>query len=237
MRCLNRPLDDFQSCAMLRFGGIDAAQRLLNVLNPHRDMPPVQDAGDGFVNGGADQTWQRRFAVAQDGHALARPPSLFPQRFAQCRQRRGRPLRRQSKASRRPALNLNLADRDVYVPRLIAVSGANVSSVDRHIDLGRLLVSKLGCRRRRGLEVGRDTVRSVTHGRVICPRTRQKHLQQPCRFAIGMPGAQLCLKPPKLRRASVREQIRQGRPRDIHKTLTAARAAADARRVDCDGPE
>jgi hypothetical protein len=52
-----------------------------------------------------------------------------------------------------------------------------------------------------------------------------------------MPGAQLCLKPPKLRRASVREQIRQGRPRDIHKALTAARAAADARRVDCDGPE
>src|ERR1700678_1113426 len=75
------PLDDFQSCAMLRFGGIDTAQRLLDVLNPHRDMPPVQNAGDGFVDRGADQTGQRGFAVAQDGHGSARAPSLFSQRF------------------------------------------------------------------------------------------------------------------------------------------------------------
>jgi hypothetical protein len=112
-----------------------------------------------------------------------------------------------------------------------------VSSVDRHHDLGRGLVSRLQFWRRRDLEVGSDAVRSISSGRVIFRRTRQKCFQEPRRLAIGMPGAQLRLKPPQLRRASVRKQIRQGRPRDIHKALTVAWAAADARRVDRDGPE
>jgi hypothetical protein len=72
---------------------------------------------------------------------------------------------------------------------------------------------------------------------MICRRTRQKHFQQPRRFEIGMPSAQLCLNPPQLRRASVRKQIRHGRLRDIHKALTPARAGADAWRIDRDRPK
>jgi hypothetical protein len=124
------------------------------------------------------------------------------------------------------------------MPRLIAMSGANVSSVDRHHDLGRVLVSRLQFWRRRDLELSGYTVRSVTHGCVIRRRTRQKCFQELRRLAMGMPGAQLCLKPPKFRPASVRKQFRQGRPRDIHEAWTpSARADADARRVDRDGPE
>jgi hypothetical protein len=194
----NSPLDDFQPCPMLRLGGVNATQRLLDMLNPHRDVPPIQNASDRFVDRSADQTRERRFAVAEGGDGSARPPALLPQNFAQCRQRRGRPLRRQRKASRRSAHDLNLAYSDVDVPRLIAMSGANVSSIDRHHDLGRAILS-LEFWRRRGLDVGGDTVRSVAHRCVIQRRTRQKHFQQPCRLAIGMPGAQLRLKPPEFR--------------------------------------
>ena len=72
------PLDDFQSCAMLRFGGIDAAQRLLNVLNPHRDMPPVQNAGDGSSTaartrpGSADSPSLRTVTVRPGRHPCSR---------------------------------------------------------------------------------------------------------------------------------------------------------------------
>jgi hypothetical protein len=53
-----------------------------------------------------------------------------------------------------------------------------------------------------------------------------------------MTGAQLRLKPPRFRRASVRNQFRQGRPREIHEARTpSAWADADARRVDVDGPK
>jgi hypothetical protein len=126
------------------------------------------------------------------------------------------PLRCQRKPSRRSARDLNLADSDVDVPRLIAVSGANVSSVDRHHDLGRALVSRLEFWQRCGLEIGGGTVRSVAHGCVIHRPTRQKCFQELGRLAIRMPSAQLCLKAPELRRTSVRQQFRQRRPRDIH---------------------
>ncbi len=50
------PFDDFQSRAVPRFEGINPAQRLLDVLNPHGDMPPIQNTADRLANGSADQT-------------------------------------------------------------------------------------------------------------------------------------------------------------------------------------
>jgi hypothetical protein len=53
-----------------------------------------------------------------------------------------------------------------------------------------------------------------------------------------MPGPQLRLKPLEFRRASVREQFRQGRQGDIHKARTApAPAGADTGCVDANGPK
>jgi hypothetical protein len=74
------------------FEGIDPAQRLLDMLNPHRDVPPVQNADDGLADRGADQTRKRRFAIAKDRHGSAGPPSFFAKRLAQRRQRRDRTL-------------------------------------------------------------------------------------------------------------------------------------------------
>jgi hypothetical protein len=62
----------------------------------------------------------------------------------------------QAQTSRLSALDLNLSDRDVDVPRLVAVSGANVSSVYRHHDRGRALMSRHEFRRRHDLEVDGD---------------------------------------------------------------------------------
>jgi hypothetical protein len=137
------------------------AQRLLDMLNPHRDVPPVQNAGDGLADRGADQTRKRRFAIAKERHGSAGPPSLFPKRFAQRRQRRDRTLRRKSTASRPFPSDFNLANSDVDVSRLIAMSGSNVSSVDHHHCLGREIGVRLRCRRYRGLEIGSDTMRSI----------------------------------------------------------------------------
>jgi hypothetical protein len=62
--------------------------------------------------------------------------------------------------------------------------------------------------------------------------------QQPRRLAIGMPGAQLRLKPPEFRRVSVRGAIPSGRQGDIHKARTApAPAGADTACVDANGPK
>jgi Transposase len=79
-----------------------------------------------------------------------------------------------------------------------------------------------------------DTTRSVAHGCVVHGPARQERLQQPRRLAIGMPRAQLRLKPPELGRASVRQQGQE----DIHKAPhIPAGAGADTRRVNGDGPK
>jgi hypothetical protein len=140
---------------------MDPAQRLLDMLDPHRDVPPVQNAGDGLADRGADQTWKRWFPVAKDRHGSAGPPSLFPKRLAQSHQRRDRTLRRESKASRWFPSDFNLANSDVDMSRLIAMSGSNVSAVDRRHYLGREIGVGLRCWRQRGLEIGSDTMRSI----------------------------------------------------------------------------
>jgi hypothetical protein len=43
--------DDLQSGPMLRAERIDPAQRLLDVLNPHGNMPPVENAGHRLASG------------------------------------------------------------------------------------------------------------------------------------------------------------------------------------------
>lgn len=60
----NPPLDDLQPRPVPRFKAIDSAQRLLDVLNPHGDLPPIQNAGDRFGECGAGQTRDRQGAGA-----------------------------------------------------------------------------------------------------------------------------------------------------------------------------
>ena len=41
----------------------EALYRVLDMLNAHRNVPPVQDVGDGTLNGPPHQVWQGWFSV------------------------------------------------------------------------------------------------------------------------------------------------------------------------------
>ena len=83
----NPPLDHFQSRSVPRVEGIDAPHCLLDVLHSHGDVPPIQNAGDGLADRGADKTGKRRFTIAEDRDGATGLPSLITKRLAQCRQR------------------------------------------------------------------------------------------------------------------------------------------------------
>ena len=82
----NPPLDHLQSRSVSGVEGIDAPHGLLNVLHPHGDVPPIQNASDRLADRSADKTWKRRFTVAEDRDGATGLPSLFAKRLAQCRQ-------------------------------------------------------------------------------------------------------------------------------------------------------
>jgi hypothetical protein len=68
----NSPLGHFQSCSVPRVEGIDAPECVLDVLDPHRDVPPIQNAGDGLTDRGADKTGKRGFTIAEDRDGATR---------------------------------------------------------------------------------------------------------------------------------------------------------------------
>ena len=55
---------------------------LLDVLHAHRDVPPIQNTGDGLPNCGANEAGERGFTVAEDRDAATGLPSLFVKRLA-----------------------------------------------------------------------------------------------------------------------------------------------------------
>ena len=54
---------------------MDPAHRLLGVLHPHGDVPPIQNAGDRLADRGADKTRKRCFTVAEDRDGATGLPS------------------------------------------------------------------------------------------------------------------------------------------------------------------
>jgi hypothetical protein len=63
---LHSHVHDIQTGIMLWLKGIHPAERLVDVPDAHRDMPPDKDMDDGTSRGGPDQFRKPRFAVAAD---------------------------------------------------------------------------------------------------------------------------------------------------------------------------
>ena len=139
MRCRSRPIlhSTMSNRARCYLGGIDTAQRLPDMVNPHRDAPPVQNAGDGSSTAARTRPGRADFLSLRTVTVPAGRQPCSRSALRNARQRRDHFLRRQSKASRRFPSDFNLANGDVDVSRLIAMSGSNVGSVDRHHYLGR----------------------------------------------------------------------------------------------------
>lgn len=129
-------------------------------------MPLIQNIGHRLANGSANQTRWRRLAVVEHRDGATGPPSLFSKRLAQRRQRRILTVRCKTKASWRLSCYFDLADGDVDVARLIAMSGSNVRSVNYHHHLGQRINLRFGLRhcRARALEISRDAMSSIAHG-------------------------------------------------------------------------
>jgi len=81
-KATNPPLDHLQSRPVSRVEGIDAPNRLLDVLHSHGDMPPIQNAGDRLPSHGADKAGKGGFTVAEDRDRAAGSPSLLAKRLA-----------------------------------------------------------------------------------------------------------------------------------------------------------
>ena len=60
----------------------EALYRVLDMLNTHRDMPPVEDVADLSTDGIADQVWQGRFPVLNYRDGLFVIPTESPQVLA-----------------------------------------------------------------------------------------------------------------------------------------------------------
>jgi hypothetical protein len=170
--------DDLQSGPMLRAERIDPAQRLLDVLNPHGNMPPVKNAGHRLASGRTDQATQCCFAVADNRHGLATLPSLFAERLAQRRQRGFRTLGRKSKPPGRLPCYFDFANCDVDMLRLIAGSGSDaLRRSGRPSRLPDRFQAGVSAAKSRGARGGRDTMGSVAHGGTIHGVARQEHGQ------------------------------------------------------------
>ena len=59
-----------------------ALYSVLDVLNAHRDMPPVEDVADLFTDGVADEVWKGRFPVRNYRDVLFVIPTESPQVLA-----------------------------------------------------------------------------------------------------------------------------------------------------------
>jgi hypothetical protein len=191
----NPPLDHFQSCSVPRVEGIDAPECLLDVLHAHGDVPPIQNAGDGLTDRGADKTGKCCFTIAKDRDGATWLPSLITKGLAQRRHRGFSAPGRESKPPRRLSRDLDLPHGDIEVSRLVAMGCPYVRPINQHHDLGCRIDDRFGTRLRYRLpfKISRDAMRSVAHGRVAHRITGQKRTQQPGRLAVRVPGAQFGL--------------------------------------------
>jgi hypothetical protein len=67
----------------------------------------------------------------------------------------------------------------------------------------------------RDIEVRRDPMQPITHARMVWWRTRQERGQNPRSLPERMPRAQFTLQAPQLRRAPIRQKLRQRRKRQV----------------------
>jgi hypothetical protein len=103
--------------------------------------------------------------------------------------------------------DFDLADRDVNMPRLVAVSRSDMRAVDQHDHFVSRIDVRLGIPRhdRLALEISRSAIRSTAHRRVTGGLAWAKAwpAAKP-RLPVGMPGAQFGMQLPELGRATVR---------------------------------
>ena len=91
--------------------------------------------------------------------------------------------------------DFNLARRDVDVPRLVATGSSDVRSVDKDDHLGHGIDTGLRVHQpnRSVLEISRNALGPIAHGRLVKRGAGEELDNQPCCLPIGMPGAQLGL--------------------------------------------
>ena len=164
-------------------------------------------------------------------------PALFDKSGAYRRQRMIRSFGRQSEAPRLTPGHLNFADGHVKMPALVTGGGTDVRPINHDDDLivrvqRRHISGSLGCL---GFNLRRNAVRPIADGGVIGWRAWQQRRKQLRGFPKRMARSQLSLNTAQFRCASVWQELRKRRERQINKPhLVRARANADARCVDLD---
>ena len=84
-KALDPRLDDVEVRAALRLQCVDLAHRLLDLLHPRGDVPPIQNAGNRLADRGADQARQGCLAIAGDRDGTTGLPSLISKSLARGR--------------------------------------------------------------------------------------------------------------------------------------------------------
>ena len=134
--------------SLSRVEGINASHGLPDVLHAHGDVPPIQNAGGGLADRGANEARKRGFTIAKDRDGATRLPSLITKGLAQCRQRGFSAPGCESKPPRRLSRHLDLPHGDVEVSRLVAMSCPYVRPIDQDHDLVILVAMTLPLLRR-----------------------------------------------------------------------------------------
>lgn len=109
----------------------EAPDCVLHMLNPHRDVPPIEDVSHLSVGRPAKKVWERGFSVRNHGDGPPVVPPEGVQIAPKLSRRRVGSLWRKAKSTTHVA-GFDLADHNIKVTLLVFRSEPNVSSVDEH---------------------------------------------------------------------------------------------------------
>lgn len=217
-------------CLKKTFDGI------LNMLNAHRDMPPVENVAHRPLDRAADQVWQCWLAIGNYRNWTLTVPTLRNQSLTELLGRRMRRLLNQTEATANIG-TFDLSHHDIKMTPLVFWPTPDVGAVEKDGQRLRCCIFIDGeLRRIIGTDDLGDFAQAITHRGIHLFRAGHEGLNDARGFPERMSCSKLSLKALQFRGRSIREVMGKRRKRtalvDIGYSL--AGTAANTRRLDMD---
>jgi hypothetical protein len=109
----------------------EALYRVLDMLNAHRNVPPVKDVADLSANSAAHEIWQGGFAVRYHRDGFSVIPTQSPQVLAKLASRGQHRLLHKAEAAA-PIVALDLADHNIEVSLLVFRPASDMRAIQEN---------------------------------------------------------------------------------------------------------
>ena len=208
---------------------------VLDVLNTHRDMPPVEDVADLSTDGVAHEVRQRRLPVRNHRDHLSVIPTESPQVLAKLAGWRQHRLLNKAEAAAL-VVAFDLANHNIEVSLLVFRPASDMRAVQENRQCRCIFDARSDNRLflRTVADVPGDFAKTIAHRSIHLFRARQEGFQDTRRFPVGMSCPKFGLKASQFRGRPIRKEVSKRRKRSAQHNIgfCIAGAAANARRRD-----